>query len=404
MEGFFTDKEIESKSRPDGKKYSCVVCGLYKDAKSPRIKPFGNFKKKILNIGKAPGELEDKLNTHWKGKDGKFLQVAYKRLGIDLFEDCLNVNACHCRPLDDDGYDRDPSAFEVECCRKTTIQIIEQYKPEIIILFGNSALYSVIGHRWKKDLDNISKWRGWVIPDQDFKAWICPVFHPTDVQNSKTGVEETIWMQDLERAFDMLDKPLYVYEEPEIEIIDDLSVLNRIRNTEITFDYETTGLKPHKAGHRIVCCAIATSNNTAYSFIMPKSRIAREPFVKLLAERSVMKIAHNMKFEESWSEVRLRQPVVNWLWDTMLCAHVLDNRSGITGLKFQVYSQFGVVDYASEVAPYLESTDGTSNGFNKLDYFLTLPSGKKKLLNYCGYDAINEYRLYRLQQSLMLPF
>ena len=45
MAGFFTKKETESKTRPDGKTYSCYSCGLYKNAKSAKMQPVGEFKK-----------------------------------------------------------------------------------------------------------------------------------------------------------------------------------------------------------------------------------------------------------------------------------------------------------------------------------------------------------------------
>ena len=59
-EGFFTRKETESKTRPNGKTLSCTSCGLYKRVISPKMQPFGNFKKGIMNIGEAPGEIEDR--------------------------------------------------------------------------------------------------------------------------------------------------------------------------------------------------------------------------------------------------------------------------------------------------------------------------------------------------------
>ena len=404
MEGFFTSKEIECKSRPDGKKYTCSVCGLYKTVNTPRIPPVGNFKKRILNIGQSPSDIDDKLGTHWAGRAGKKLEKVYKQLGIDLFEDCLNINACHCRTSEEDGSGRPPTTTEISCCRKTTLKIIEEYKPQLIVLFGDSALYSVIGHRWKKELGTISKWRGHSIPDQDFKAWICPVFHPQILLNSKYGVEEAIWLNDLEEAIKTLDKTFPIYKEPKIEVIEDLSVLREFRSKVIAFDYETTGLKPYASGHKIICCAVATTPDFAYVFMMPKSRKARQPFVDLLANKDISKIAHNMKFEDTWSRVILRQKVEAWWRDTMLCAHVLDNRPGITNLKIQTYLRFGVVDYASEISPYLESVDGTTNGFNRIEQLIALPNGDRKLLKYCALDAINEYRLYKEQELDMLPF
>jgi DNA polymerase len=406
MEGFFTAKETEMASRPDGKSYSCVSCGMYKNVNTPRMKPFGNFKKKIMNIGEAPGEVEDKVGKPFQGKTGKLLEYTYKKLGIDLFEDCININACYCRPVTEDGDNRSPSNFEIESCRKTTLQYIKEYKPKVIIILGNSALYSLIGHRWKKDLGGISKWRGYAIPDQDFECWLCPTFHPSYVERSDTADVETIWKDDLKQAFEKAKEPFPKYVEPTIEIIDDLYHLTNIVGVdEFAFDYETTGLKPHATGHRIICAAIADKENHAYAFMMPDTKAERQPFVELLVNKAIGKIAQNMKFEHSWTLVRLRTEVQNWVWDTMLATHVLDNKSGVTGLKFQTYVQFGIVDYDSEVSPYLKSKEeNNANAINRIQEFIELPGGKQKLLRYCALDAIHELRLANIQRMNILPF
>jgi DNA polymerase len=403
IEGFFTKKETSSLTRPDGRTYSCVSCGLYKKVESPRMKPFGNFKKGILNIGEAPGKVEDANGKPFQGKTGQLLQRTYKHLGVDLFEDCLNLNACHCRPLDEDGENRTPTNYEIECCRRATFKIIEECKPKIIILLGNSAIYSLLGHRYKKELGGISKWRGYTIPDQDLGAWVCPTFHPSYVERSEDGPEETIWKQDLKQAFQKSLEPFPHLTEPTIDIIEDLSVLNKIEG-EVAIDYETTGKKPHAPGHRIVCCAVADSVDHAYVFMMPHSRQERKPFIDLLANPKIGKIAQHMKFEEMWSVVRLKQNVQNWVWDTILATHILDNRPGVTGLKFQVYTQFGVVDYSSDVEPYLHSTDDTNaNALNKIMELIKSTQGKERLLKYCALDAVYEYRLSKLQREIIIP-
>ena len=412
MEGFFTRQQTQSKTRPDGKSYSCSACGLAKDCLNPRMQPFGNFKKKILNIGEAPGEFEDKHGKPWQGKAGKLLQRTYEKLGIDLFEDCLNINSVNCRPMDKDGQNRAPSNFEVECCRKSILQTIDKYKPHLIILLGNAAIYSLIGHRWKKDLGGITKWRGWTIPDQDFNAWLCPTFHPSFIErsNDKQGkpVEETIWEDDLRQAFELKKIPVPLYKEPKIEIIEDLSVLDTIQN-EVAFDYETTGLKPQMSGHKIICCSVATSEDHAYVFMMPPTKRQRMPLINLLQNPKIGKIAQNMKYEHEWSYVRLSVEVVSWAWDTMLVTHILDNRPGVTGLKFQVYVQFGVVDYSSEISPWLMAVDSkNANAINKIEQLLEKNNGPEKLMKYCGLDSINEYRLCKKQKELIykdcLPF
>lgn len=404
IEGFFTKKEVESITRPAGKVGTCVTCGLHRTCESPQMKPFGNFKKKILNIGEAPGEAEDRTGKPWQGKVGKLLERTYASLGIDLFEDCVNINAVLCRPTDLKGSNRPPSNFEAECCRRSILRTIEEYCPHKIIILGNTALYSIIGHRWMKDLGTISKWRGFTIPDLDFNAWLCPTFHPSYIERAMEQPDvQAIWKRDLKQAFALGALPKY--NEPEIEIIDDLSVLKRIKGP-VAIDYETTGLKPHAAGHRVVCAAVADSPDHTYAFLMPETKAERQPFLDLLANPKVGKMAHNMKFEDTWSVVRLRQPVVNWYWDSMQAAHILDNRPGITSLKFQTYVQLGVVDYASEISPYLHAVDNNDgNGLNRVLELLTVPGGTEKLLTYCALDTIYEYRLAMLQQSqILLPF
>lgn len=415
MEGFFTKKETESKSRPQGKRISCVSCGLYGNCQSPRMAPYGNFKRKILNIGEAPGEVDDKYGKPFQGKAGKMLQRMYDDLDIDLFEDCVNINAVNCRPTDAQGHNRAPSNAEVDCCRRRVLQTIEEYKPKLIMVLGSSALYSLIGHRWRKDLSGISKWRGFQIPDQDFKTWICPTFSPNYIekainnpmfQNKGGVIEELFWKQDLDYAFNLIKNnvPVTKYVEPEIEIIEDLSVLSKI-NYESAFDYETTGLKPHAEGHRIVCISIADTENHAYAFLLPKTKNKRQPFIDYLTNPGLRKVAQNLKYEHTWSKVRLGVDVQGWEWDTMIATHVMDNRPGITGLKFQVYVQFGIVDYTSDVDSYLGSSDAEgANTKNRILELLDKPGGKEALCKYCGLDSIYELRLANLQRMNLLPF
>jgi len=364
------------------------------------MEPFGNFSKGILNIGEAPEEIDDQKGKQWQGPAGRDLQRAYNKLGIDLFEDCLNINAINCRPPDD----RAPTNYEIACCRKRILQIIKQRQPKIIVLLGNSALESLLGHRWGGNFI-ITKWRGWNIPDRDFGAWVCPIFHPNFVNQSKTKLARTIWMQDLTLIQLMLDTPFPTWtdEKTQVEIVD-LPTIKKLPNL-ISIDYETTGLKPHGAGHRIVVASIATSPDHAYSFLMPKSRRERQPFVDILANPAIGKMAHHIKFEDTWSAVRLRQPVVNWKWCSMQAAHVLDNRFGITGLKFQAFVNFGVLDYSEEVGSFLEGADKKNgNSLNRIFELLKKPGGKKELLTYCGLDTIYEYKLAMKQMKELIPF
>jgi len=424
MQGFFTRKETESKTRPTGKIHSCFSCGLYREVTTPKMKPFGNFKKGIMNIGEAPGEVEDDRSKQWQGKAGRVLKNIYKELGIDLFEDCININAVNCRPIDEVGKNAKPTSHQIDCCRDMMVlKAIKQYKPKVIILLGESAVTSIIGYRWKKNLGGnengtskksgiISKWRGWAIPDQDFQTWICPTFHPSYVIREDKPEIDTIWKLDLEQAFEYVKKPFPVWKEPNIETITDLSIFDNPKfgrskyfvMNQAVLDFETTGLKPHAKGHEIICAAIADTEDHAYAFMMPKTRRELRPFLNFLKNEKIAKVAQNMKYEHTWAKVLLRCEIKPWAWDTMQATHIQDNRSGVTGLKFQNYVTFGIVDYDSEIAPYLRCKDGSSaNNINRIHELLKLPGGKEKLLKYCGWDAVIESRLSILQRKLFEP-
>jgi uracil-DNA glycosylase family 4 len=398
MSGFFSIKETTSIHNP---RNSCVSCGLYKNATNPKLVPSGNFKKGIMNIIGAPSKLDDQKGTSFNGRVGSVLKTAYKELGIDLFEDCLNVNAIRCYT------DKEINNNYLDCCKSSLIKLIKEKQPKVIILLGDQALYNIIGYRWKGNLGGINKWRGFTIPDQFYKSWVCPVFDVDYVDHSEKEVT-TIWKQDLANALSKVNEILPKYIEPKITFLKDLSLLSELKTDLIAFDYETTGLKPHKEEQKIICCSIATSENQVFVFMMPENNIENLPFRKLLKNSEIGKMAHNIKFEDTWTKVKLKTTISNWNWDSMLAAHIFDNRTEITGLKFQSYVNFGIDDYSSEITPYLKSTDGTSNGMNKVLELIKTKEGKNKLLTYCAMDSILEYRLAIKQMKIMkydfLPF
>jgi len=379
------DKKKPAK-KPQDKQLNCNTCGLYKFPLSPKMEPYGNFRKEIMLIGEAPGETEDDRGKPFQGKSGRMLGKFLKRIGVDMFEDCIIVNAIRCHPDEN----RTPHKKEIDCCRVLLKETINEYMPKVIIPLGGVAVQSLIGDRWKLDLGGITKWRGWTIPDQDLKCWICPTYHPSFVlRDEEDAAVDNIFQRDLENAFQHTQLPFPKNAPFEIEIIHDLSPLNDIKADLAAFDIETTGLKPHATGHRVVCASVADSPAHAYAFMIPGTRREREPFLGFLRNKAIGKMAHNIKFEDTWCRHRLRTAVENWQFDSMLAAHIIDNREGITSLKFQTYINFGIIDYASKVTPYLYGTDyKNANSHNRI-----YDADPDDLLFYCGCDSIYEYRL-----------
>lgn len=390
-----------------GRNGRCGDCGLFQKAKSPCILPYGSGKKRILIVGEAPGEIEDKLGKPWQGRAGNLLRETLSELGIDLFEDCVSINAVNCRPVDASGNNRAPSSKEVSCCRPKVFSAIEGLKPKVILLLGACAIESVIGNFWKRDIGSMERWAGWRIPDRNLKTWVCPTYHPSFILRSGGSKEKVrFWIDHLKDALDCLDDPVPTFpdESEAIVIADDLSWADTVNDGSlVAIDYETTGVKPWAKDHRIVAVAVATGPDLVFSALITPQTDTR-PLKKLLSNEKIKKIAHNLKFEEQWTRTKLGCEVRGWIWDTMLASHVLDNRPGITGLKFQAYVNFGIANYDETVTPFLTSDSKSSNSKNKVEHLLSVPEQTRYLLKYCGMDALLTYRLAEIQRKqLRLP-
>ena len=325
------------------------------------------------------------------------LKRILKRFGINPDRDIRKINAVACRPPKSE----DPTPTQISCCKPRVWKEIDKFEPELILLLGGGAVQSFLEDRWVHgEVGGIYRWRGWKIPDRDTGAWVAPAYHTGFFHKDSSPAAEVVWERDLEQALNLLHvpKPKVVDEASGVRILTDreeiedyLQALNCGMTDLIAFDWETTGLKPHRREQRLKSVAIAESRYDAVAFPLFKKNY--QTLRRIFASRSIGKIAANMKFEDNWSNVKMKGPVNGWIWDTMVAAHCLDNRPGITGLKFQAYVQYGILDYDSHMSYLLKSTDEEkekygANSLNRIDEI-----DLEELLIYNGIDAMLEYRL-----------
>jgi len=413
MNGFFDKDQLHSGAYKSEKGVlSCASCGLYKTATTPKMKPFGEFKKGIMVIGEGPCEDDDLKGIPWQGKLGRVLQRKYKELGIDIFKDCISLHAVNCWPSDKKGNNRTPSDHEIACCRQKVLLAIQQYKPKVIILQGNSAISSIItGYRWKGNPSGISAWRGWTIPDREFGAWVCPTFHPSFIERQEQANEAVvIWTNDLRQAIAKADVPFPIYEDERRQVIlykSGTPALNtmlknilREKPSLLAFDIETTGLKPYnKENHQIVSISFCYEDDKAHALLMPSEGKDFRLVKKILECPDIGKIAANMKHEDNWLSTLCGISTNPWNFDTMQAAHILDNRPGVTGLKFQSYIKFGLSGYEQEISPFLKSPD--ANTPNRISELTKDKDALNKLLTYNGIDSLVTFRLAAVQKIEM---
>lgn len=388
--GFFNESEVIRRA-PLSLLPACGTCGLFKGCRSPKMPVAGDGRREILVVGEAPGATEDRKGTPFVGKTGKFLARVLDSEGIDLYRDCWLTNAAICRPP---GNKLPPQA--VVHCRPNVVAAVRELNPRVILLLGKSALESVMGWVWRENCGPITRWIGWTIPHQKLNAWICPMWHPSFVmRNEWDKVPENTFRRHVAAASELTERPWRTppdYDAKIRRVADPVEAARLVGEVAasglpMAFDYETDRLKPDAVGARILCCAVS---NGRLSVAYPWVGEAREATRVFLTSR-VPKLGHNAKFEERWTRAEFGVGVVNWEHDGMLGAHVLDNREGITGLKFQALVRFGVEPYDQDLKPFMESAD--SNSPNRLARGVSLD----RLLLYCGKDALLEWLVCREQ-------
>lgn len=403
----FQDNSPKVKART----YGCQSCGLNRACTSPKLQMVGEGRKGILLIGETPSAEEDARGQLLNDGNGKFLRKSLKELGIDLDRDCTYITAigCACKKFDKHQH---PiiKTVELQSCFSRIEDLLKLHKFPVVILLGDAAIESWIGRNWKKELEGVSKWRGWTIPDHEHNCWVCPTWSPSvfDGEYVLPAVQQ-IWMADLERAIRLNREPLTpALEESHILIMDEEDAVtyltdmlweasneeSRIELPQQAVDIEATGLKPHNRGHRILSCAIADGNFSRAFMLTPK---VAPLLCQFMQAEHIKKIAANAKYEDTWFAVLYGIETQGWAWDTVVAAHTMDNRPGTSNVKFQACVNFGIYDYDSGIEPFKEgSEDNNANSFNRMH---EVPV--KDLLLYNGWDSLIEWHLAQKQQGML---
>lgn len=405
--GFFAGSRLQT-TAPPRLLPQCGACGLCKQCGTPKMAVAGHGARKVLVVGEAPGAHEDTQGVPFVGKAGQHLRRVLRSLQFDLDKDAWTTNALICRP----PKNRTPKSEEIDYCRPNLARAIRELKPHVIITLGQPAVNAAIGRIWSVDaVGPMSRWAGWCIPSQDLNAWVCPTWHPSYILREDDPVLDRQFRAHLATAI-ARNAPPWPSGLP--QWVDDVhSVLDADTAAQwlymaakqstgaIAWDYETNALKPDGAEARIVSCAVAWGRTAPERCIaFPWHGAAIGAMGKLLRS-PIPKIASNLKFEDRWTRKEFGHRVRGWAWDTMLAAHVADNRPQITSVKFQAFVRLGAPVWNDKVEPYLK-TKGNAT-INRIVQEVDI----NDLLTYNGLDAIMEFRvaLHQMQElSYPIPW
>lgn len=335
------------------------------------------------------------------------------------------------------GKENDSSVYK--CCSKRLNKLIRMYKPKVIVCLGVWATQALIGARLSGRMLGMkpSDFFGKCIPDREYDAWICPTYHPKMFTWNEYKDDRCIPMyfrRHLEAAFSHADEPMPSIPDDwsitldadeaaaEIDRVVDVADKGLDGVADVAIDYETTGLKPHRNGHKIVVASVAWRENGAYKAIGFKwdgdNKKLVDSWHRLTHSGKVKLIAHKCDYEASWTRFRGGIgngrvdwiPSENWSWDTCVAAHVIDNTQKV-GLKFHTYCELGVLGYDADADEYLQSKDNdpiygkdekgrySCNAFNGLKDNVWVPW--EKICEYCAKDSLYTIYLRDLQDPIL---
>lgn len=408
--------------------------------------PFhGKGRDGVLILSDYPTRTEDNGKKVFASKVYDILYSMRGRDGVPdrLLESCWLGYVVPCNLTDAQAKETN----RVKSCRLRVERLIAELKPRVIICLGIWPTSLLVSSRASGRMNGLkpSEFFGKCIPDRKYNCWICPTYSPdmfTWKEYEDDDAMKLYFRRHIANAFAHRDTPM-----PEIpegwRIGHDLpesllmlkELLAKAENGEvgagkdgvvdIAFDYETTGLKPHREGHRMTHVSVAWRERGEYRAIgLPyfgDSREFVETWQRLLSCDRVKLVAHKCDFEITWTRFRggvgntrwdwLRED--RWSWDTCVAAHVIDNMQKVN-LKFHTYCELGVLGYDADADEYLQPCDPdptygkdakddksrpSCNAFNGLKENPFVPHDK--ICEYCAKDSLYTLVLRDMQYDTL---
>jgi DNA polymerase len=176
-----TLEQIQSDIGPDCRR--CKLCTL---GRSQVVFGVGNPRARLMFVGEAPGEEEDRRGEPFVGRAGQLLTKIIEAIGLTR-EQVYIANVIKCRPPGN----RNPEGDEVEQCEPFLFRQIDVIQPRVIVPLGKFAAQSLL-----KTMDPITRLRG---RQFDYRGTaLIPTFHPAYLLRNPSAKRE-VW-EDMKKV------------------------------------------------------------------------------------------------------------------------------------------------------------------------------------------------------------
>lgn len=144
----------------------------------------GNPNAKIVFVGEAPGELEDRYKKPFIGPAGEMFDSLLKEAGISRAEVWV-TNVLKYRPPFNIFNRAHEIGVDIHESTKELFREIQSIGPNVCVALGDKALSALTGKH------GIGKYRGSILPSINGICKVIPTFHPSNlVRNSQSEVDE----------------------------------------------------------------------------------------------------------------------------------------------------------------------------------------------------------------------
>lgn len=416
------------KPRKAPKLAGCSACGLDQSGKHEPW--YGNGTEGIVILGEAPKDSTE-IGGPFLGRKARPLwnMEGTRQFSRNILEECLLGYAIPCPPGEHKlNVDRSQS------CKARLLKMIQAEKPKVIVAMGPAAIQALIwdriGGRMGRGIQ-ATDFIGKCIPDRELNAWIIPTYgleflswqYDNDTGEIRDRVPLKMFQQHLRKAWLVRNKDFPEIPDNIETTRDPVEATSWIEDAlsqaeEVALDYETTGIKPHREGHRIVTASLAWKSPTgedvgkAFQWYGDDATLL-DAWKRLMTSDKVKKIAHKNDFEIGWTHERAGHNngradywPENWGWDTCLGAHCIHNE-GKVGLKFLTYCELGVIGYDEHVDRYITQCpkgEEAKHGKNAFNHLQKGPIPWDDLLYYNAQDSLFSLRLKRQQAEELDDF
>ncbi|MBL8138246.1 MAG: uracil-DNA glycosylase [Acidobacteria bacterium] len=169
---------------------ACTRCKLHTLGRRQVVFGVGNPQARLMFVGEAPGEDEDKQGEPFVGRAGQLLTKIIEAIGMTR-EQVYIANVIKCRPPGN----RNPEPDEVMTCEPYLFEQLGIIRPTIVVALGKFAAQSLL-----RTTEPITKLRGRVFEWRG--ASLIPTFHPAYLLRNPPAKRE-VW-EDMKKVRELL--------------------------------------------------------------------------------------------------------------------------------------------------------------------------------------------------------